>query len=318
MGNSQSLFTWYYNSSLNDPLSFVLLAAILFVGGWIIYYNVNLSNVTVSKSQGWNWLYKTSNNNASILFVIILLLMIGIYVMGWYQTMPVPLQTAKDKFVDTTEQTALDKLFVNEQNIAPITPTLPSYQISVQDRNKWIKIMSDMEKNASTVVVPSDTSNVVITQKQSTLYGESDFIASYDNGGNSTTANVALTAYNGTGVADYATLDSLGKSLTDSLGGIEMDKGFAVISETLGTSRGTGLRTYDNTQDYRTRMIPEQVQGLDTSLVAKSGDGNGKSKYSKAVGSPLFLQKDFAGVANIFAPNIYVANPPINEDGEAV
>ena len=30
---------------------------------------------------------------------------------------------------------------------------------------------------------------------------------------------------------------------------------------------------------------------------------------------PVFLQKDFDGVANIFAPNIIIQNPPLTSDG---
>jgi len=49
-------------------------------------------------------------------------------------------------------------------------------------------------------------------------------------------------------------------------------------------------------------------------LSGASLQGAGAS-YQQVGKSPIFMQKDFAGVANIFAPNIYVSNSPLNGTG---
>ena len=46
-----------------------------------------------------------------------------------------------------------------------------------------------------------------------------------------------------------------------------------------------------------------------------SGNGIGFSGKFGSNERPIFLQKDFEGVANIFAPNIIVQNPPLTTDG---
>ena len=92
MVDSQALFTWYYNSSLNDPITILFIAIISFGFISLIYWYMNLKDkiatVTASTTSsamsstksfsktGWNWLYATNNSNAGILFAIILLLII--------------------------------------------------------------------------------------------------------------------------------------------------------------------------------------------------------------------------------------------------
>jgi hypothetical protein len=46
-----------------------------------------------------------------------------------------------------------------------------------------------------------------------------------------------------------------------------------------------------------------------------SGQGSGMSGKIMQDNRPVFLQKDFDGVANIFAPNIIIQNPPLSSDG---
>jgi hypothetical protein len=294
-----------------------------------IYQNIKVNSAMQSvKDSARNWIYTSSNANSYILFISIVLLVILILMMGWYRSKSDSSPGTINKFADVTQppppqttKSAVDALFLNSNNaeiIAAVTPTLPNYKISYQDREKWIKVMQNMDSNAGTAINPADTSNVMINQRDSSLYGSPDFVASYDNAGNSVTANVALSAYNGAALADYATIDGLGKSLTDSLGGINTNNGFAVLSEVLGTSQQTALKTYDNTQDYRTRMLPDATAGNNGDVAATVSMPTNAGKYNKVLGSPLFLQKDFEGVANIFAPNIYIANPPLDEQGNPV
>jgi hypothetical protein len=43
--------------------------------------------------------------------------------------------------------------------------------------------------------------------------------------------------------------------------------------------------------------------------------GKGDYKLLGKNGVPIIMQKDFAGVANIFFFFIYISNPPLNNDG---
>ena len=67
----------------------------------------------------------------------------------------------------------------------------------------------------------------------------------------------------------------------------------------------------NNTSNYYTGMNANTVNGNNDIL----NYGNGFSSKSCSNGSPVFLQKDFDGVANIFAPNIIIQNPPLTSDG---
>ena len=85
--------------------------------------------------------------------------------------------------------------------------------------------------------------------------------------------------------------------------------GYTVLEEQLGTFKKEPIinsHTYDNTSNYNTGMNPNTVDGVTTF------GGNGKFSQDN---KPVFLQKDFDGVANIFAPNIIVQNPPLTSDG---
>jgi hypothetical protein len=75
--------------------------------------------------------------------------------------------------------------------------------------------------------------------------------------------------------------------------------------------------TYDNTANYNTGMNPYTVNGRSSGsgsgTVSSVGSGT-SGKYTHD-NNPIFMQKDFEGVSNIFAPNIYISNPPLTEDG---
>lgn len=85
--------------------------------------------------------------------------------------------------------------------------------------------------------------------------------------------------------------------------------GYTLLTEQLGTFKPdyTNPNVYDNTQNYKTGLNAGTLSGA-------SLQGAGGS-YQQVGKSPIFMQKDFAGVANIFAPNIYVSNSPLNGTG---
>ena len=121
-----------------------------------------------------------------------------------------------------------------------------------------------------------------------------------------------IKANNNNTIGDYATLDTLGKGLTDTLGGIHTDLGYTVLEEQLGTFKKEPIHNphaYDNTSNYNTGINPKTVDGVTSYGTGISG------KFSQDQKQPIFLQKDFDGVANIFAPNIIVQNPPLTSDG---
>jgi hypothetical protein len=119
---------------------------------------------------------------------------------------------------------------------------------------------------------------------------------------------------NTSSIGVYASLDSLGKGLTDTLGGIHTELGYTVLDEQLGTFKKEEIHnphTYDETANYNTGMSANTVDGNPNGIINLSS-GN----FSKCGnGQPVFIQKDFDGVANIFAPNIIIQNPPLTSNG---
>ena len=89
------------------------------------------------------------------------------------------------------------------------------------------------------------------------------------------------------------------------------------MKDQLGTfnsySNNNNPYTYDNTANYKTGMNPSTVDGANLSM--SSGYGYGSNGQYTQNNKPIFLQKDFQGVANIFAPNIIISNPPLTSDG---
>ena len=100
--------------------------------------------------------------------------------------------------------------------------------------------------------------------------------------------------------------------------------GYTILEEQLGTFNKFNINTnnsntnntYDNTANYKTGMNPDTVDGASfgrNGNISSHGSGlSGKFTYDS---KPIFLQKDFEGVANIFAPNIVISNPPLTNDG---
>lgn len=252
----------------------------------------------------YNWIYTTSNDNVYILgLIIIILFFIIIDFELW--------KKKTDRFYDVpnTVQTRVPNKTAYQPPMYT-NPMIPNFYISKEEearRNAWSQLDGDEESLANTN--GSNTNSATyqndITQLNSTLY-------------NNSKSN--LQPFNYATVGDYATLDTLGNSLTDTLGGIKMDLGYTILEEQLGTfnnyNNSNNPHTYDNTANYKTGMNPDTVNGA--AISSKNGisaSGSGISGKFTQDNKPIFLQKDFQGVANIFAPNIIISNPPLTSDG---
>ena len=66
-----------------------------------------------------------------------------------------------------------------------------------------------------------------------------------------------------------------------------------------------------NTANYNTGMSANTVDGNQDGVMNLSAGNFG----SCSNGQPVFIQKDFDGVANIFAPNIVIQNAPLTSNG---
>jgi hypothetical protein len=269
--------------------------------------------------MAYYWIYTTSNENSYILFLIIVILCVIIVNFNLWKK-------KTDKFNDvaniTTPQNIVNEMLnltpeqiakrnylmgISNSNPGSIEPSTTQYNLDNQstatlthateaqiDRASLSYGISNLDGDQETIITPNNTkySNNDIMQSNSSLYtsiltGKSTFQST----------NYAT-------IGNYATLDSLGSTMTDTLGGIKSNLGYAILDDQLGTftpKQQNNPYAYDNTANYQTGMNPATV--------------NGSSSCSGSGGSPIFLQKDFTGVANIFAPNIIIANPPLTSDG---
>jgi hypothetical protein len=243
----------------------------------------------------YNWLYTSWNDNEYILFLIVMILTFIIINFGLWKR-------KKDKFYNITQPQQNTTTPETTEYQAPIE-TNPANNIFITDEEKakWRKAWVQLDGNEETL---ASTSNVIIQndilQLDSTLYNQPS---------SNITTDVKTVNYDKLG--SYATIDDLGKSLTDTLGGVNSNLGYTLLEEQLGTFKPNynNPNTYDNTQSYKTDMNPNSVDGVSTLGSGQSYKLGGKN------GTPIIMQKDFAGVANIFAPNIYISNPPLNSDG---
>jgi nitrogen fixation-related uncharacterized protein len=248
----------------------------------------------------YNWIYTTSNDNIYILILIIIILALIIINFGLWKK-------KSDRFYDVQNDITIPteyerRVYDNLMN--------PNFYISKEEeirRNAWSQLDGDEESLLNTNGSKSDLATYQndITQSNSTLYNNS---------------NTNLQTTNYATIGDYATLDSLGNSLTDTLGGIKMDIGYTILDEQLGTfnkyNNYNNAHTYDNTANYKTGMNPNTVNGASISDGGRiNSNGSGLSGQFTQDNKPIFLQKDFQGVANIFAPNIIISNPPLTSDG---
>lgn len=277
----------------------------------LCHYN-SITPLTSSRMV-FNWLYTSWNDNEYILFLIIVIL--------FFIIIDFKLIKRKAPFTDTPSTSSTTPQVSTTQPVAttisattkPITakPTKTSYQsptatnlannlfVSDEEKNKWRKAWIQLDGNEETLPY---TSNVAvqndILQLDSTLYTP-----------NFPSSNIAANLANYSQPGNWATIDDLGKSMTDTLGGINSNLGYTLLTEQLGTFKPNynNPNVYDNTQNYKTGLNHETLSGVNTQGVG----GN----YKQVGKSPIFMQKDFAGVANIFAPNIYVSNAPLSDSG---
>lgn len=294
----------------------------------------------------YNWIYTTSNENAYILFLIIVILIIIIVNFNlWKKKTDKFDNKFDDKFDDisndiyddiyddidisniTTPQNIVDELLAltpeqieirkrllnisnsNPYDIDPITTQFdtdnkPTFNnVTEPQINRYLLSygISKLDGDQESIIQPTNTQNSNNTNINDIMQSKSSLYTSI------LTGKSSFQASNYAKIGDYATLDSLGSSMTDTLGGIKSNLGYTLLDEQLGTftpKQQNNPYTYDNTANFHTGMNPHTVDGA--SCVGSGYGGNG---------SPIFLQKDFTGVANIFAPNIIIANPPLTDDG---
>ena len=265
----------------------------------------------------YNWLYTTSNDNIYILILIIIILsLIIIDFKLWNKK--------TDNFNDVQNNLEQSQDYIQQtQNSIPISTMYqrpiytnsmnPDFYISKEEqtrRNAWSQLDGNEESLSNTNGSNQDPYLFKndITQTNSTLFNNSK----------------APQLINYATVGDYATLDSIGTTLTDTLGGIKTNMGYTILQDQLGTfnnysnnsNNSNNSNTYDNTANYKTGMNPSTVNGASIGKNGSiSGTGSGLSGQFTQDNKPVFLQKDFEGVANIFAPNIIILNPPLTSDG---
>ena len=273
--------------------------------------------VKTVKSNPYWWLYTTMNENSYVLFLILIFLVLIIINFKLYQTkqdkfynITIPSTTTS---ITTTTPTTTNPTTVNSvsgsdlfdknnesvSNNEVIDNPKDKLFVTKEEKESWAKAWGHLDGNDETIINSGYTSNISagmtqndILQLNSTLYD-----ASYS-------SNVNAVNYNSS--QNWATIDNLGSTLTDTLGGIQSQNGYTLLTEQLGTFKPNynNPYVYDNTQNYNTSVNTTSLSGVASSAGSPYGVQTGTG-YTK-VGTPLIMQKDFAGVANIFAPNIYV------------
>ena len=259
-----------------------------------------------------SWIYNQDNDNEHILLLILVLIILFAFSFDFFKTKsdyiakPEYKKTTKDKFnnISNTNNTT------NTTNTTNITTYQPSIEtnlfITEEEKKQWQIANELLDGNQDTLQNTNGSSNVPkndILQINSTLF-------------NSGYTNPPIDNFSTVG--DYATVDTLGKGLTDTLGGIDTVLGFTVLEEQLGTFTNKEIpnpHTYDNTSDYHTGMTAKTVSGNNNNYRSKYGSELYDKQINDNNKQPIFLQKDFDGVANIFAPNIIIQNPPLTSDG---
>lgn len=251
--------------------------------------------------MAFNWLYTSWNDNEYILFLIIVIL--------FFIIVDFKLLKRKTPFIDITTIPVITPSTTSNATIMATTiPATTLYQaptatnpannlfITNEEKNKWRKAWVQLDGNEESLSYSSNAAvQNDILQLDSTLYTP-----------NFPSSNVAANLANYAQPGDWATIDDLGKSMTDTIGGIHSNLGYTLLTEQLGTFK-SNHNAYDNTQNYKTGLNHNTLSG-----VSVNGIGGNYKQVGK---SPIFMQKDFAGVANIFAPNIYVSNAPLGDNG---
>ena len=273
----------------------------------------------------YNWIYNTYNDNIYILIALIFILVSIILMFDFWKQRKDSLDTtlSNNKTNNKTKTKQKKDLFsdiTHTNNTTETTQYQPplknnfmnsSLFITPEEKAQYEMARGLLDGNDDSLVNTNGTINFKlpqndIIQSNSTLFSNDNNV----NANNPNNAYVRANNYNTIG--DYATLDTLGKGLTDTLGGVHTELGYTVLEEQLGTFKKEAIpnpNAYDNTSNYNTGINPKTVDGVTSYGTGLSG------KFSQDNKQPIFLQKDFDGVANIFAPNIIVQNPPLTSDG---
>lgn len=263
--------------------------------------------------SGYNWLYTVWNNNAYLLLFIVFILICIIVLFNLHKRKSDNFYNINTQFASASDITNANDnnnaiLFANIDNIA---------KLDGNDENTYT-IYTDNQQEQLTH--PSQT-NIIqndILQVNSNLYTQDTINQAYQNPQDTMNTQSAK-IINNTDIEDYISIDNIGNTMTDTIGGINSNLGFTLLDEipkTLKAQQQNNPNTYDNTQTYYTGFDPNKVNGIEGN---NSNEFNMNNEYKyKLVGKddkPIIMQKDFSGVANIFAPNIYISNPPLTSNG---
>ena len=329
--------------------TYILLSILILIILIITYKIIQSLNNT---ETNYNWSYNNYNNNKYILLFIIILLALIIYKFNYYKTktdiinddiIDIRNDIQKSNFSSINSNNSYDSSNVSSNNTNTNTNTntidlelhepvviniqkelmTDTYQppiitnpynnlfISNTEKDQWKLARSLLDGNEESLPNTNGSPDNFtqgygripkndILQTNSTLF-------SHD-------SNKIETANTSSTIGDYASLDSLGKGLTDTLGGIHTELGYTVLEEQLGTFKKEEIpnpHTYDETANYNTGMSANTVGGNQDGVMNLSAGNFG----SCSNGQPVFIQKDFDGVANIFAPNIVIQNAPLTSNG---
>lgn len=260
---------------------------------------------TVNFNPYW-WLYTTMNDNSYVLFLILIFLILIIINFKLYKT-------KQDRFYNITNPSTTisssnnnsngSDLFDNNNNSVSTNEVIDNPRdklfLTNEEQEAWAKAWAHIDGNNETIINSGYTSNInsSMTKNDILQFNSSLYDASFS-------SNVNAVNYNSS--QNWATIDNLGSSLTDTLGGIQTQRGYTLLTEQLGTFKPNynNPNVYDNTQNYNTSVNTTSLQGVSSNTGSPYGVQTGTG-FNK-VGTPLIMQKDFAGVANIFAPNIYI------------
>ena len=296
-----------YITYINNNTWLYVLFIISIIIGLIFVYKI-IQSLTNTETN-YNWTYNTYNNNKYVLLFIITILVFIIYIFNYTSRK----QDLSSTTVTTSQKSNFNNIsnnMSNEYEPPIITNPYNNLFISNAEKDQWKIAKSLLDGNEESLQNTNGSPNNYYqgygyVPKNDILQTNSTLFSNNSN---------KVESVNTSTIGDYASLDSLGKGLTDTLGGIHTELGYTVLDEQLGTFKKEEIHnpyTYDETANYNTGMSANTINGNDNGVFNYSAGNYGKC----GSGQPIFLQKDFDGVANIFAPNIIIQNPPLTSDG---
>ena len=219
------------------------------------------------KIKEYFWIYNKYNDNIYILIFIIILLVSFINIFNLYKKKPKStIKFVKSKFDNTispstTSISPSTTSPVSTKYQAPIITNLSNNLFISNDEQAKYKIAKSLldgneDSLQNTNGSPNSYMNLPqndILQMDSTLF----------------TPMYTVNSSSGSIIGNYATLDSLGTGLTDTLGGVNSSLGYAILDEQLGTFNQpnfTNPHVYDNMQTYNTGINANTISGVNTSL----------------------------------------------------